>query len=336
MNDILNYIVSKFKCEIDAMNTVNYTTGYGTKKKYFVYSWMTDDITLKNTYVRSQKLKEVLKTLDDLFTLQIYYDIVVLNIKSESDRPRCPVCGKFIKFDCLSHGYPKTCSKDCHLEIKRQAAKITKGFIRKGDTQLESTKKKISNTLKGRKMSDEWKRKHSEYMKKFHNSPDGKEFFKKVAQKVSENNIKLLKENQNSYRYNKNFKKGNYHSDIFNKNFNYDSGWELMFIKYVEDNSIKEDIKVFDRCLDTVKYVFNGTIHRYLPDFFIEFNSGIRLVIEIKPEYLITDEKVQAKIKAGKEYFSLKNIKYVTLTEKLLLTKGGREINSKFSIKDLI
>ena len=33
MNDILNYIVSKFKCEIDAMNTVNYTTGYGTKKK---------------------------------------------------------------------------------------------------------------------------------------------------------------------------------------------------------------------------------------------------------------------------------------------------------------
>ena len=48
------------------------------------------------------------------------------------------------------------------------------------------------------------------------------------------------------------------------------------------------------------------------------------------------DEKVQAKIKAGKEYFSLKNIKYVTLTEKLLLTKGGREINSKFSIKDLI
>lgn len=132
--------------------------------KYCLYSWISGKD--KDEYISIQKLNSFLK---DNFnaTLQIYYDIVCLGLTSTKDRPKCPICGKTIKFDCLCHGYPKTCSKECHSEFKR--THMNSSMIKKGDKVSEETKQKISSSLKKNKsrFSEEWRRKHSDYMKSF-------------------------------------------------------------------------------------------------------------------------------------------------------------------------
>ena len=299
---------------------------------YCLYSWITGESS--DRYVNTNELKAYFKihfNSDD----QIYYDIVCLGLTSIDQRPNCPMCGNKINYSCLSHGYPVTCSKKCHSEFKR--IHMNNSMIKKGDKQSEETKKKISNTLKGRsEFSDEWKKKHSDHMKAFAKTEKGKEFYKKVGEIVSKKNIERLKgENIGEGRYltNKNFKRGIYESEYLGKSFNYDSSWELKFIQYFEDDSIKEVVKTIDRCKDSVVYYWDdGSKHRYLPDFFIEFNSGIQIVIEIKPSYLLrTNRKVQLSTQAGKEYFESKGIKYYIITEKELLS--GNKIKDSFDIR---
>lgn len=302
------------------------------KYKYCLYSWITGESSDK--YVSISELKKYFKTYfssDD----QIYYDIVCLGLISIEQRPKCPICNKKLWYDCLTHGYQATCSKECHSEFKK--IHMNSSMIKKGDKQSEETKKKISNALKGCTFSDEWKKKHSDHMKEFAKTEKGKEFYKKVGEIVSKKNIERLKgENIKEGRYltNKNFKRGVYESDFLGRTFNYDSSWELKFIQYFEDDSIKEVVKIIDRCKDSIVYFWDdGSKHRYLPDFFIEFNSGIRIVIEIKPSYLLkTNRKVQLCIQAGKEYFESKGIKFYVLTEKELLS--GNKIKDSFDIKD--
>lgn len=303
--------------------------------KYCLYSWISGKN--EDEYISNQKLNSFLKNKFNA-TLQIYYDIVCLGLTSIEDRPKCLICGKVIEFRNLCDGYLKTCSKECHSELKR--THMDSSMIKKGDKVSEETKQKISNSLKSNKtrFSEEWRRKHSEYMKNFAKTEKGKEFYKKVGEITSKSNIERLKGekliNDSGYFTNKNFRRGIYESEYFNKTFNYDSGWELKFIQYFENDSIKEVVKTLDRCKDHVVYYWDdGSKHRYLPDFFLEFNSGIQVVIEIKPAYLLrTSRKVQLTVEAGKEYFEKKGIRYYVLTEKELFS--GNKIKDSFNIKD--
>lgn len=62
------------------------------------------------------------------YTLQLYFDIVILNLTNISQRPKCLVCGKEIKFNRFNRGYAKTCCKDCCNTYKKlvKLSNITK------------------------------------------------------------------------------------------------------------------------------------------------------------------------------------------------------------------
>ena len=308
-----------------------------------LYEWMLLDKTRGDILVARNQLSHYLKKIClSGFTTQLYYDIIVLGLIDESQRPKCRICGSDLKFDCISHGgYPATCSKECHKELKRLDYLNNPGMIKKGEKVTNpETIKKLSEAARKFAVwnNPEWRQKHSKYMKRFARTPEGKAFYKMVSQKNSENNIKrALDTSKPDHFYDsKLYHKGVYHSNVYSLDFPYDSGWELEFIKYMETDVIRQKVKVFDRSRVSIPYKWDdGSDHHYLPDFYIQFDSGIRIVIEIKPNYLLTADKVVSwKIKAGKEYFKKKKIQYLILTEKEMLSNN--KIKSSFNLLDFI
>jgi endogenous inhibitor of DNA gyrase (YacG/DUF329 family) len=66
----------------------------------------------KGLYVYSKSLIKFLKRLG--YSSQNYYDRWVLNITVPSDRPICPICGKYTRWKGkISHGYHQYCSLKC-------------------------------------------------------------------------------------------------------------------------------------------------------------------------------------------------------------------------------
>lgn len=333
---------NKFKPTSGSLS--DYMITKNNKKLYKLYDWIIDSaieiskkrnlIIYRNKYLTGISLSDKLRQIN--WTPQIYYDSIVLGLADENGRPKCKICGKVLEFDCISHGYPKTCSKDCHKKLKSKQIEDNSKMTKKGETIPEERKQKIKNTLisipKEVRFNDTWREKHSNYMKSFAKTKEGREYYKRVGDIVSKKNIERLLSSEDYFK-NKNFKRGIYDSVILNKHLRYDSEWELIFIKYIE--TVVESgtiISVFDRCKDYIRYNWDDdTVHRYLPDFFIKLNDGTKIVLEIKPHYLVkSNRKTELSIAAAKKYFNNKGIKYAVLTEKDFL--NGKKLNPLFDI----
>lgn len=88
----------------------------------------------------------------------------------------------------------------------------------------------------------------------------------------------------------------------------YRSGWELSFLIWLDTNPdvvsySSEELVIPYRC-ET-----DGRMHRYFPDFQIEFKDGSKYIIEIKPK----KETVQPKVSSGSKK-SKKTILHEALT----------------------
>ena len=79
----------------------------------------------------------------------------------------------------------------------------------------------------------------------------------------------------------------------------YRSSYELKFIVWLEGNS---KVKQWASECICIPYMFiDGTTHRYYPDYFVEFEDGTKMVVEIKP-YNQTQKPVNENCWATKEY----------------------------------
>lgn len=87
-------------------------TSKRTRYLYCMYSWLTGEET--NRYVERPE-KELLKLG---FSPQLYYDLLILQIRSIKNRPCCPICGISVDFCGLKRGYKKTCSKRCWRQYR--------------------------------------------------------------------------------------------------------------------------------------------------------------------------------------------------------------------------
>lgn len=301
------------------------------EKLYRVYSWMTglnSDILVSGYKI----LKELKKYIGNFITRQIYYDIVCLGLQSIEERPKCVICGKSVTFDSFRRGYKMSCSNNCEKIIKQKIMEKNHDSLRGKPVSLE-TRKKLSSSHKGRipKAAVEAR---SKQLKSFSRTEEGKLFYKKLGEENSKRNIQRIISNNvnNKYGGNNKFKRGHYKSSILSQDFWYDSSWELAFIKYIEKLFIKGDIKVFTRCRYYIEYINpdDGKIHRYIPDFYIEFNSGMKLVIELKPERLVkSSQLVISKKIAAKKYFKKMDIHYIILTESELFISRKEKYYSK-------
>lgn len=153
---------------------------------------------------------------------------------------------------------------------------------------------------------------------------------KQDSSNQSKRNIKNLKPSKSS-RYNQGYINPNSCKKLFpglnNEPIIYRSSYEKKFIYWLENN---KTIKYWGSECFFINYtsIIDGKIHRYFPDYFIEFIDGTKMVVEIKP-YNQTHKPINenniwankeymkniSKWKAAKEYCDARGYKFKILTE---------------------
>lgn len=226
---------------------------------------------------------------------QLYYDVVVLGISDINDRPKCRYCGTPSKFDNMSRGYFDFCNLSCTA---------------KWGNKVPSKIKNVSKALTGKKLSKE----HREA--------------------CSRGAIKrLIKEGIRPGVGYHNVKRGKYIPNKSNgKELSYLSGWELEFMKLIDNDKYSISIDSIDFRIPY--YSKEGILKNYLPDFKIVTDSGTIVIVEIKPKRHRYIGLNLLKRIAGKKYCSKHNYKYVVLTEEELFSNSAK--NGGFSIIDYI
>ena len=114
-------------------------------------------------------------------------------------------------------------------------------------------------------------------------------------------------------------KRRHYHTGTYvsrdGQSCKYRSGWELAFMKYLDEN---DDVFVWSYESLVIPYVSNaktGKVRNYHPDFWIEWENGQGEIVEIKPSKRVGQVKIQKKIKAAEEYCRAHHLTFRVITE---------------------
>lgn len=226
----------------------------------------------------------------------------------------------------LLRNYTK--NRQVSIETKQKVSKSLQGHI-----TMEETKRKISEKLKGRILvysnPEERIRKISKSMKGVKKPPftdmhkqniglasKGKKrapITEEHRRKLSEARIRVIQQKGGCDYNSRRYKKGVFYSIKNQKELRYDSSLELCAYQILEQLS---KVKSYDRCKFSIDYTFKDSMHKYLPDIEVVYIDGSKDIIEVKPIYLINDEKNQAKFIAAKEYCDRNNMKYSIWTDK--------------------
>lgn len=83
------------------------------------------------------------------------------------------------------------------------------------------------------------------------------------------------------------------------KLFTLRSKLEASYAAYLDRD---ESIESFEYEFIGIDYEYNGKTHTYYPDFKVVTTDGTTIVVEVKPDYLVTDDLVQAKMRALNKY----------------------------------
>lgn len=312
------------------------TKGSGAKIRYYVPEL--------NKWISNRYLNHELSKLG--LTSQDYYDRWFLNITTKSQRPKCPICNDYRKFDKISHGYEVTCSKsecsklnfssslklsftDNRLE-KLSAAqrrryqnyeervKISMGVKRFINNNPEIILNSINNSRKSHR-TKEYRDKMSRIMKVVMNSEPIKDNIrKKSLLKWKNPTNKMIEANR--------VKRIGIRSKLYNpyeSKFIYlDSKWERIF--YFRLDNDPSVIKIEREPMYILYYnpIFND-IRKYYPDFRVT-TSYCTYLLEIKPKSLLNDEVVQSKYKYSLKYCNKNKIKYLFITENEIFNKEFR------------
>lgn len=107
--------------------------------------------------------------------------------------------------------------------------------------------------------------------------------------------------------------KSRIYSRYEDKFISFDSNWEKFWFINESNNP---DIVSIRRCNISIPYTNQyGETHRYIPDFIVEYYSGNRELVEIKPSSRLNEIDTILKIKSGISYAFLHNLNYKILTE---------------------
>ena len=95
----------------------------------------------------------------------------------------------------------------------------------------------------------------------------------------------------------------------------YRSGWEQKYMVHLDSDST-----IFTWSYEklVIEYVSNARtkkIRKYYPDFYVEYNNGNKVVIEIKPKRKLDQAIIKKKIAAAEQWCLMHNAIYKILTE---------------------
>jgi len=266
----------------------------GHKVEYFIPKWLGLN-TASDLWIPATNLPKLLESVG--LTNQIYYDIVILGLSSPDERPKCnhKDCNNTTIFYNPTRGYSRYCSISCGSKGK------PKGHYFEVGNQVN----------KGRRATEEQRLKQSVSRRKYYKE-----------------HPEVLASRGGSHR----FKRGWYYLKRFDRKVQYLSSYELDFLKeYLE---ISTEIVDFLR-VPPINYYNSRKLKtcRYFADFYLELTTGDKVLVEIKPKALLSDDIVIAKAKAARKYCSDNGISYLVLIEDdLYLDRGCHNFNSSISL----
>lgn len=313
----MNDLYKKYKGSLKEREWVR---GSRENKKYYIPKELNK--TGEDLWVSPSKL---LKRLITAVSEQVYYDLVVLGISSIDERPKCIYCGHeaLFKFKAkdLTHGGIQGYQVYC-----TSCASIDKGI-------------KISNKLVGRKLS-------KEHIKNLSLAKKGKKLTEEQRKRrprnyhfslTLEQRDKIAKSKKGKVCSRNYYKSGEFVtlkcSDLIIK---FLSSYEYDLLKILDKSKNIVSIEI----PDPIKYQLeDGSFHYYYSDFLITFDTGHKLLIEVKAFNLINSEKVIRKRIAGIKWCKKLGISYTTLTERDIYCKkkffdprGFKRINYNISL----
>lgn len=305
-------------------NTESYCIEYNKSRrcvKMLVPKWIYSDSI---GYYNFSEIETDILPRTNIGSVQEYYDIVVLELKSPSERPKCEWClTEDAKFHDLLRGYSRFCCRS-HL-----CAYIAKHKVQSDE---ERTKRSESLRKAHKETPDNWKGWYQSEVarKSMSKSRSGKpksESHRANLQKAAVERYRRMPDLMPNYG---NSKKGHYTPIKSNgEEIYYLSSWELKFMKYCDESDY---IASINSCKDHfVPYIkpTDGLEHTYYPDFYLTLSDGKEVIVEIKPINLLYDEVVVAKRSAANKLFSEADIIYITLTEDEVL-------NEDFNLEEFI
>lgn len=273
------------------------------------------DIGRKSTHHQSSK---------NGYNSQIMYDIGVLGLTSIDQRPRCPICGKPVKFEIFTRGYRITCnSKECRSKVSQ--VQVTD--LWKDDKYRENMVQKHKDWAS----IEENKKLMSQNSKKMWENESYRDKLRNSHILWAQNNPDKIKSGGFKTGYQESSKSAN-------KSLWYDSSWERNFIEYC---NTQDFIISIERSTLHIPYLWEEVERNYFPDFEITIDTGEIYLVEIKPEYMMSEDlKTQAKLFAGQVFVnsSDKYNKYLVLSENQLFLDGktSKKFNNTDSLKNYL
>lgn len=223
----------------------------------------------------------------------------------------CEFTGCTNSFEALPKSTQKFCSKKCQCLWQKihQLGENNGNFGRENKWGTHNNEMRL---LISDKISDTWKNKdrvikHNlarEMFKSIHgylpnNSPSARE-------KISESNVRRYLETGHLTTY-KNCKRG-YYKNLKNKcDEYYHSSWEEILMVEL-DNDINVIFWTKKHNI-IVKYKHDGIIKSYIPDFYVEYSNGDKVIEEVKG-FIDDVEVFKLKKMACEKYCSLNGLKY--------------------------
>jgi len=186
-----------------------------------------------------------------------------------------------------------------------------------GKKHSEVTKQKISESLMGHKNSLGWNkgRKFPQAGPKISKALTGRKLSKEHCDNISKSNIIKINQNNGLNPGLKGSVKGRFYSLKNRCDLYYESSWELVAFRILEQLS---EVKWYSRCRFSVDYVYEQVIHRYIPDVLVTYTSGRQEVVEVKPNFKLKEDRVKLKINALRKYCKQNNMSCSVWTEKEL------------------
>lgn len=235
----------------------------------------------------------------------------------------CPTCKGVFEVPPHQSNRKFCCLKCCGESLKN--IKISEAH--KNKIRLSKINKKrpgvgikisLANKGKPKPHTKEWNENLSKALKGIKSHRLNKKLSKEHRQNMSKAAIKRILKGENKSKL---YKTGYFYSTLNNKKYWYRSGLELQAYKFLDDRDSKSIIKSWRPCKFYLKYKWpDNSIHRYLPDIFVEYKSGKKQIIEIKPvDYLERNyDNCLEKAEAGEKFCKENDMVYSIWTEKEL------------------
>lgn len=225
------------------------------------------------------------------------------NKRQTKIKVECEFTGCTEMFEKLPNGEKRFCSRDCQVQWQKysQLGENNGNFGRKNKWGSHSPEMR---KLISEKITESWKKedrvtKHNDARERYKdkygylptNSPSAR-------QKRSDLNVKRYLENDHLTTYNT-AKKGYFFNKKNNINEYYHSSWEEKLMIEMDNND--EIVNWTKKHGIVIKYYHDGITKSYLPDFFIEYSDGRKVIEEVKG-YVSDVEVFKLKNEAAKKY----------------------------------